>query len=90
MLHDPKAAASYPVPQNLRQWLQAWRACFTAPSWGHTLVLVMAALLAPGKRTVSSWLAGDKAMSDYEPSDISTYVRRMALIPKNFTLGSSS
>ena len=34
-----------------------------------------------------AWLTGDKAMSDYEPSDIDTYVRRMALIPKTFTWG---
>jgi hypothetical protein len=30
--------------------MQAWRRCFTAPSWEHVLVLVMGALLAPGKR----------------------------------------
>ena len=34
-----------------------------------------------------AWLKGDKAMSDYEPSDIDTYVRRMALIHQNFTWG---
>lgn len=45
-----------PVPQILRQWLQVWCTCFTAPSWEHVLVLVMSALLAPGKRTVSSCL----------------------------------
>ncbi len=56
MLHHPKAAVGDPVPQILRQWLQAWRTCFTAPSWEHVLVLVMGALLAPGKRTVSSCL----------------------------------
>ncbi|SFG55134.1 hypothetical protein SAMN05518801_1561, partial [Novosphingobium sp. CF614] len=31
--HYPKAVVGDPVPQILRQWLQAWRACFTAPSW---------------------------------------------------------
>lgn len=56
MLHHPSAAVVDAVPQNLRQWLQALRACFTAPSWDHALVLVMAALLTPGKRTVSSHL----------------------------------
>jgi hypothetical protein len=56
MSHHPHAAVSDPVPQILRQWLQAWRTCFTAPSWEHVLVLVMGALLAPGKRTVSSCL----------------------------------
>lgn len=56
MQHHPKAIVGDPVPQILRQWLQAWRTCFTAPSWEHVLVLVMGALLAPGKRTVSSCL----------------------------------
>jgi hypothetical protein len=56
MLHHLKAAAGDPVPQILRHWLQTWRTCFTAPSWEHALVLVMGALLAPGKRTVSSCL----------------------------------
>lgn len=56
MLHHSKAAVGDPVPQILRHWLQAWRSCFTAPSWEHVLVLVMGALLAPGKRTISSCL----------------------------------
>lgn len=56
MLHHPSAAVGDAVPQILRQWLQALRTCFTAPSWEHVLVLVMGALLAPGKRTVSSCL----------------------------------
>jgi len=30
--------------------------CFTAPSWEYVLVLVMGAVLAPGKRTVSACL----------------------------------
>jgi hypothetical protein len=45
-----------PIPQILRDWLQPLRACFTAPSWEHVLVLVMGALLAPGKRTISACL----------------------------------
>jgi hypothetical protein len=45
-----------PIPQILREWLQPLRACFTAPSWEHVLVLVMGALLAPGKRTISACL----------------------------------
>jgi hypothetical protein len=56
MLHHPNIAAGDPVPPILRQWLRAWRTCFTAPSWEHALVLAMGALLAPGKRTVSSCL----------------------------------
>jgi hypothetical protein len=46
------------VPVILRLWLQTWRPCFTAPSWEHVLVLVMGALLATGKRTVTSCLRG--------------------------------
>ena len=45
-----------PVPQILRDWLQSLRSCFTAPTWEHMLVLVMGAVLAPGKRTVSACL----------------------------------
>jgi len=56
MLHHPHAAVGDAVPQILHQWLQELRICFTAPSWEHVLVLVMGALLAPGKRTVSSCL----------------------------------
>jgi hypothetical protein len=56
MLHHPDTDPGDAVPQILRQWLQAWRTCFTAPSWEHVLVLVMGAVLAPGKRTVSSCL----------------------------------
>jgi hypothetical protein len=56
MLHHPNAVVGDPAPQILRQWLRAWRTCFTAPSWEHVLILVMGALLAPGKRTVTSCL----------------------------------
>jgi hypothetical protein len=45
-----------PVPQILRDWMQALRSQFTAPSWEHVLVLVMGAILAPGKRTISACL----------------------------------
>jgi hypothetical protein len=45
-----------PVPRILRHWLHPLRAYFTAPSWEHVLVLVMGAVLAPGKRTVSACL----------------------------------
>jgi hypothetical protein len=56
MLHHPRPAHGDPIPQILRHWLQALRQCFTAPSWEHVLVLTMGALLAPGKRTVTSCL----------------------------------
>ena len=45
-----------PVPHILRQWLSSFRPWFTAPSWEHLLVLVMGAILSPGKRTVTSCL----------------------------------
>lgn len=58
MQHHPTSPppTGDPVPQILRDWLQALRPCFTAPSWEHMLVLVMGAVLAPGKRTVSACL----------------------------------
>ncbi|WP_262504239.1 transposase [Sphingobium sp. KCTC 72723] len=56
MLDQNKAVIGDPVPQILRQWLQAWSPCFTAPSREHVLVLVMGGLLATGKRTVTSCL----------------------------------
>ena len=58
MIHHPISPppTGDPVPWILRHWLQDLRACFTAPSWEHVLVLVMGAVLAPGKRTVSACL----------------------------------
>ncbi|WP_288081818.1 transposase [Shinella sp.] len=44
------------VPHILRQWLAPFRVWFTAPSWDHLLVLVMGAILSPGKRTVTACL----------------------------------
>jgi len=44
------------VPHILRQWLSPFRFWFTAPSWDHLLVLVMGAILSPGKRTVTACL----------------------------------
>jgi hypothetical protein len=45
-----------PVPPCLRDWLQARRPCFTAPSWEHVPVLAMGAVLARGKCTVTARL----------------------------------
>jgi hypothetical protein len=56
MFHHSKPSAGDTVPQVLHDWLLPWRSCFTAPSWEHVLVLIMGALLAPGKRTVSACL----------------------------------
>ena len=58
MKYHPELSPSVgdPVPQVLRDWMQALRSQFTAPSWEHVLVLVMGAILAPGKRTISACL----------------------------------
>ena len=42
------------VPQFLDERLDPFRTAFTEPTWRHASVLAMGALLAPGKRTVSS------------------------------------
>ncbi len=58
MIHplDIPQRSGDPVPQILRDWLLPLRSCFTAPTWEHVLVLVMGAVLVPGKRTVSACL----------------------------------
>lgn len=56
MLHQSRRPTGDTVPQVLHDWLLPWRPCFTAPSWEYVLVLIMGALLAPGKRTVSACL----------------------------------
>ncbi len=45
-----------PVPQILRGWLEFLQPCFTVPTWEHMLVIVMGAVLAPGKHTISACL----------------------------------
>lgn len=47
-------AAGDRAPDVLRTWLQPFRRFFTAPVWEH--VLLMGALLSPGKRTVTAAL----------------------------------
>jgi hypothetical protein len=44
------------VPSNLVAWLRPFRDAFTAPTWQYVLVLVMGAILVPGRRTVASVL----------------------------------
>jgi hypothetical protein len=58
MEHHParSPASGDAVPQILRMWLRAFRPHVTGPTWQNLLVLVMGALLAPGKRTVSTCL----------------------------------
>ena len=49
-------AAGRDVPGRLVAWLLPFRATFTARTWQHVLVLVMGAILVPGRRTVASAL----------------------------------
>ena len=58
MEHHPirSPASGDVVPEVLRLWLRAFRPHVTVPTWQNLLVLVMGALLAPGKRTVSACL----------------------------------
>ena len=50
------AGGGDPAPDVLKAWLEPFRTLFTAPTWTLALILVMGALLAPGKRTVTSCL----------------------------------
>jgi len=56
MTHPRPASSAEPVPQLLRAWLKPFRSVFTVPVWEHALVLVLGAVLAPGKRTVTAAL----------------------------------
>ncbi len=44
------------VAGDLAAWMQPFGDTFTAPTWQHLLVLVMGAILVPGRRTVASAL----------------------------------
>jgi hypothetical protein len=44
------------VPSNLAAWLQPFKGGFTTPTWQYVQVLVMGAILVPGRRTVASAL----------------------------------
>jgi DDE superfamily endonuclease len=44
------------VPTRLAAWMQPFAAAFTAPSWQHVLVLIVGAILTPGRRTVAAAL----------------------------------
>ncbi len=44
------------VPGRLASWMQPFAENFTAPTWQHVLVLVVGAILAPGRRTVAAAL----------------------------------
>src|SRR3954470_18846078 len=49
-------ATGHRVPNSLVTFLLPFRDAFTAPTWEHVLVLVMGAILVPGRRTVASAL----------------------------------
>ena len=70
MQDHPRTIHGDPVPQILRDWLGPLRHGFTAPSWEHVLVLVMGALLATGKRTVTSCL---RVTGRAEAANFATY-----------------
>lgn len=53
---SPSSATAAIVPPVLVSLMAAFRGFFTAPVWDHVLVLVMGAILTPGKRTVSAVL----------------------------------
>ncbi len=40
----------------LAAWMQPFQSGFTAPTWQHVLVLIVGAILAPGRRTVAAAL----------------------------------
>ena len=44
------------VPARLSLWMQPFREGFTAPTWAHVLLLVVGAILTPGRRTVAAAL----------------------------------
>ncbi|WP_428489191.1 hypothetical protein [Rhodopila sp.] len=41
---------------NLAEWMQPFRSGFTTPTWQHVMVLVIGAILVPGRRTIASAL----------------------------------
>ena len=44
------------APEVLTRWMAPLAVCFTRPTWHNALVLLAGAVLAPGRRTVSSAL----------------------------------
>lgn len=50
------AASSRLVPTRLAAWMQPFQQGFTAPTWQHVLVLIVGAILTPGRRTVAAVL----------------------------------
>ena len=52
---SPSAAAKA-LPPLVATLMQPFREFFTAPVWGHLLILIAGLVLSPGKRTVSAAL----------------------------------
>jgi hypothetical protein len=50
------AGSSRLVTSRLTAWMQPFRDGFTAPTWQHALVLIVGAILTPGRRTVAAAL----------------------------------
>ena len=44
------------MSSRLAEWMQPFRGAFTTPTWHYVMVLVMGAILVPGRRTVASAL----------------------------------
>jgi hypothetical protein len=45
------------APEVLTRWMAPFAVCFTRPTWHNALILLAGAVLAPGRRTVSSALS---------------------------------
>jgi hypothetical protein len=54
----PVIMPSQPMPPRREAWMQPFRDGFTAPTWQHVhvLVLIIGAIVAPGRRTVAAGL----------------------------------
>jgi len=48
--------SDFVTPAKLATWMQPFRSSFTASTWQHVLVLIVGAILAPGRRTVAAAL----------------------------------
>src|SRR3712207_6360808 len=55
------------APEVLVAWMRPFRGHFTAAVWRHALVLVAGAVLAPGRRTVTSALRGHCQVDGFWP-----------------------
>lgn len=51
-----RGCSDFEVPTKLAIWMQPFCESFTAPSWQRVLVLIVGAILAPGRRTVAAAL----------------------------------